>query len=323
MADTFYIPLTALRHQWVKEYELGQGFDLVRFPARLAEAYRDFDHGYFRRRYGEQLINDIQGNYCLKLEWPIDPFQTPEEMVYNLEDPAITLLIVLRLLKPTNAGLRTIFHVPATLDLGFPFDFVDYRMQGSTVRTNEELPPFTEEDIPQIVYYYAKLLELLKREYHHRRIFNALRFFDLGYRSGNIDSRLIYFAIALEVLFKPLRGRISRGMTDRIADFLGSTPEEHEAIIRKMLALVDLKSRITHGDMTYFDISRPDKVALVRDQEDLLRSALQKILQKDKLIQTFSQVKERDSYFEKRLGPPPPFVPAQGRPTAPPRPNQA
>ena len=155
MADTFYIPLTALRHQWVKEYELGQGFDLVRFPARLAEAYREFDHGYFRRRYGEQLINDIQGSYCLKLEWPIDPFKTPEEMVYNLEDPAITLLIVLRLLKPTNAGLRTIFHLPATLDLGFPFDFVDYRMQGSTARSNEELPPFTEEDIPQIVYYYA------------------------------------------------------------------------------------------------------------------------------------------------------------------------
>lgn len=303
MADTFYIPLIGLRHQWIKEYELGQGFDLVRLPAALVDAFRDFDQGMFRRRYGEQLMREIQGNYCLKLQWPIEPFQTADEMVYHLEDPAITLLIVLRLLKPTNAGLRTIFHVPATLDITLPFDFVDYRMQGSGARRNEDLPPFTEDDIPRIVYYYAKLLDLLKREYHHRRIFNALRFFDLGYRSGNVDSRLIYFAIALEVLFKPLRGRISRGMTDRIADFLGATQEERDTIIRKMLALVDLKARITHGDMTYFDISRPDKVALVRDQEDLLRSALQKLLQHDKLIQIFSQVKERDAYFEKRLGP--------------------
>lgn len=318
MPDTFYIPLTSLRHQWVKEYQLGQGFDLVRFPARLGEAYRDYDHGFFRKRYGELLIADIQNNYCLKLEWPIEPFKTAEEMVYNIEDPAITLLIVLRLLKPTNAGLRTIFHLPATLVIGHPFDFVDYRTQGSAARTNDELPPFTEEDIPQIIYYYAKLLELLKREYHHRRIFNTLRFFDLGYRSANIDSRLIYFAIALEVLFKPLRGRISRGMTDRIADFLGNTAEERDAVTRKMLALVDLKARITHGDMTYFDISRPDKVALVRDQEDLLRNALQKVLKSDKLIQTFSQVKERDAYFDKRLGPvPSPVSPAHGERAAP------
>jgi hypothetical protein len=75
-----------------------------------------------------------------------------------------------------------------------------------------------------------------------------------------------------------------------------------------MLALVDLKSRITHGDMTYFDISRPEKVALVREQEDLVRACLQKILQNDKLIQIFSQVKERDAYFEKRLGPPTPSL---------------
>ncbi|MEO5656662.1 MAG: hypothetical protein ABIO65_06355 [Nitrospiria bacterium] len=303
MADTFYIPLIALRHQWIKEYELGQGFDLVRLPASLVEGYREFDHGLFRRRYGEQLIKEIEGNYCLKLQWPIEAFQTPEEMVYHLEDPAITLLIVLRLIKPTNAGLRTIFHLPATLDAVLPFDFVDYRTQGSGARSHGGLPPFTEDDIPRIIYFYAKLLDLLKREYHHRRIFNTLRFFDLGYRSGNVDSRLIYFAIALEVLFKPLRGRISRGMTDRIADFLGNTTEERETIVRKMLALVDLKARITHGDMTYFDISRPDKVALVCDQEDLLRASLQKILQQDKLIQIFSQVKERDSYFDKRLGP--------------------
>jgi hypothetical protein len=310
MADTFYIPIIWLRHQWAKEYELGQGFDLVRFPTHLAEAYREFDHGRFRRRYGDLLIKDIQTSYCLKLAWPIEPFTTPEQMVYNLEDPAITLLIVLRLLKPTNAGLRTIFHTPATLEVGLPFDFVDYRMLGSAGRSDEALPPFTEDDVPKLVYYYAKLLELLKREYHHRRIFNTLRFFDLGYRSANVDSRLIYFAIALEVLFKPLRGRISRGMTERLADFLGATPAEREAVARKMLALVDLKSRITHGDMTYFDISRPEKVALVREQEDLVRACLQKILQNDKLIQIFSQVKERDAYFEKRLGPPTPSLTA-------------
>jgi hypothetical protein len=308
MADTFYIPIIWLRHQWAKEYELGQGFDLVRFPTHLAEAYREFDHGRFRRRYGDLLIKDIQTSYCLKLAWPIEPFTTPEQMVYNLEDPAITLLVVLRLLKPTNAGLRTIFHTPATLEIGLPFDFVDYRMLGSAGRSDEALPPFTEDDVPKLVYYYAKLLELLKREYHHRRIFNTLRFFDLGYRSANVDSRLIYFAIALEVLFKPLRGRISRGMTERLADFLGANPAEREAVARKMLALVDLKSRITHGDMTYFDISRPEKVALVREQEDLVRACLQKILQSDKLIQIFSQVKERDAYFEKRLGPPTPSL---------------
>jgi hypothetical protein len=225
-------------------------------------------------------------------------------MVYNIEDPAITLLIVLRIIKPTNAGLHTIFHVPATVELGMPFDFVDYRMQGFALRRTDDLPAFTDEDVPTIVYYYAKLLELLKREYHHRRIFNALRFFDLGYRSENLDSRLIYFAIALEVLFKPLRGRISRGMTDRVADFLGNTPDERETITRTAIALIDLKARITHGDMTYFDITRPENVALVREQEDLLRAVLQKILQKDKLIQIFSQVRERDAYFEQRLGPP-------------------
>lgn len=304
MADTFYIPLVALKHQWAKEYELGQGFELARFPSSLADAYREFDHGTVRRRHGDLLLREVQGNYCLKIAWPMEPFKTSREMVYNLEDPAITLLIVLRIIKPTNAGLRTIFHTPATLELGMPFDFVDYRMQGFALRRTDDLPVFTDEDIPTIVYYYAKLLELLKREYHHRRIFNALRFFDLGYRSENLDSRLIYFAIALEVLFKPLRGRISRGMTDRVADFLGTTPEECESISRTVIALIDLKARITHGDMTYFDITRPENVVLVREQEDMLRAVLQKILQKDKMIQIFSQVRERDAYFDQRLGPP-------------------
>jgi hypothetical protein len=238
-------------------------------------------------------------------------------MVYHLEDPAITLLIVLRIIKPTSAGLRTMIHVPATLELGMPFDFVDYRMQGFAMRRPEDQPVFTDDDVPTIVYYYAKLLELLKREYHHRRIFNALRFFDLGYRSENLDSRLIYFSIALEVLFKPLRGRISRGMTDRIVDFLGTTPTERDAITRTVLAFIDLKARITHGDMTYFDITRSENVSLVREQEDLLRSVLQKILQKDKLIQIFSQVRERDAYFDQRLGPPPPAVRRQAPGTAP------
>lgn len=304
MADTFYIPLVALKHNWTKEYELGQGFGLAHFPSSLADGYREFDHGTFRRRYGDLLLREVQGNYCLKIAWTVDPFKTSREMVYNLEDPAITLLIVLRIIKPTSAGLRTIFHVPATLELGMPFDFVDYRMQGFGLRRAEDLPMFTDDDVPTIVYYYAKLLELLKREYHHRRIFNALRFFDLGYRSENLDSRLIYFAIALEVLFKPLRGRISRGMTDRVADFLGNTAEERETITRTVIALIDLKARITHGDMTYFDITRPENVSLVREQEDILRAVLQKILQKDKLIQIFSQVRERDAYFEQRLGPP-------------------
>jgi hypothetical protein len=308
MADTFYIPLVALRHQWAKEYELGQGFELVRFPSAIADAYREFDHGAFRKRYGDVLLREIQSNYCLKIAWPIEPFKNAREMVYHLEDPAITLLIVLRIIKPTSAGLRTMFHVPATLELGMPFDFVDYRMQGFAMRRLEDQPVFNDDDVPTIVYYYAKLLELLKREYHHRRIFNALRFFDLGYRSENIDSRLIYFSIALEVLFKPLRGRISRGMTDRIVDFLGTNPSERDAINRTVLAFIDLKARITHGDMTYFDITRPENVALVREQEDLLRAVLQKILQKDKLIQIFSQVRERDAYFDQRLGPPPPPV---------------
>ncbi|MFZ5876005.1 MAG: hypothetical protein ACOYXU_06300 [Nitrospirota bacterium] len=314
MADTFYIPIIALRHQWTKEYQLGQGFELVRFPSPVADAYREHDHGLFRKRHGENLLREIQNSYCLKISWPIEPFKTAREMVYHLEDPAITLLIVLRIIKPTSAGLRTMFHVPATLELGMPFDFVDYRMQGFAMRRSDDVPAFTDEDVPNIVYYYAKLLELLKREYHHRRIFNALRFFDLGFRSENLDSRLIYFSIALEVLFKPLRGRISRGMTDRIVDFLGTNPAERDAITRTVLAFIDLKARITHGDMTYFDITRPENVTLVREQEDLLRAVLQKILQKDKLIQIFSQVRERDTYFDQRLGPPPPAVrrPAPG-----------
>jgi hypothetical protein len=314
MADTFYIPIVALRHQWTKEFQLGQGFELVRFPSSVAEAYREFDHGMFRKRHGENLLREIQNSYSLKISWPIEPFKTAREMVYHLEDPAITLLIVLRIIKPTSAGLRTMFHVPATLELGMPFDFVDYRMQGFAMRRSDDVPAFTDEDVPTIVYYYAKLLELLKREYHHRRIFNALRFFDLGFRSENLDSRLIYFSIALEVLFKPLRGRISRGMTDRIVDFLGTNPAERDAITRTVLAFIDLKARITHGDMTYFDITRPENVTLVREQEDLLRAVLQKILQKDKLIQIFSQVRERDAYFDQRLGPPPPAVrrPASG-----------
>jgi predicted transcriptional regulator len=93
-------------------------------------------------------------------------------------------------------------------------------------------------------------------------------------------------------------------MTDRVADFLGTTPEERESISRTVIALIDLKARITHGDMTYFDITRPENVVLVREQEDMLRAVLQKILQKDKMIQIFSQVRERDAYFDQRLGPP-------------------
>jgi len=301
----FYIPLIHLEHRFRKTYKLCHGFSLLSFPDDLEKEYRLFGHSYFKRRYGDQIIKDIKKTYCLEYIQPPERFKSTGEVLYKLEDPIITFLIVLRLIKPTEAGFKGIFFSPALTE-GLPFEFIDYRLSSFHPRTldeqgqpvkGQEFEKFVEHDLANITLYFGRLLELLKNEFHYRRLFNTLRYFDLGYRSNNIDSRLINFSIALEVLFKPLKGKLTRGMCERISHFLCKTDTDVDQIYRRFVEIIDFRARIIHGDMTYVDLSKPDKVELVHDLEHFLRLSLQKIFRHDDLIETFSSLSEREKYL--------------------------
>lgn len=302
----FYISLIHFEHSFRKHYPLGHGFTLMPFPEDLEKAYRLHGHGYFKRHYGDQIIKEIKKTYCLEYVRPPERFKSTKEALYLLEDPIITFLIVLRLLKPTEVGFKGIFFAPAVTE-GIPFEFIDYRLssfhpriqneQGQPVQ-GQEFEKFSEADLSNMTFYFGRLLELLKNEYHYRRLFNTLRYFDLGYRSNNIDSRLIYFSIAMEVLFKPLKGRLTRGMCERISHFLCKAGPEKDQIYRRFVEIIDFRARIIHGDMTYVDLSRPDKVDLVHDLEHFVRLSLQKIFRHADLVEIFSSFREREKYFK-------------------------
>ncbi len=304
MADTIiYIPIVNFRHRLSKEYDLGEGFSLVKFPKTFDVEYRTFAHGYFKRHFGDQFIKEAKEAYCLKYIWPGERFKSIREMIYNVEDPVITFLIALRLLKPCSAGFKMIFHSPS-IKQGFPFDFSEYPMIGYLIRAPKEVKRFLEEDIQAAKKIFLKLLKLLKNEFEYRRIFNTLRYFDVGYRRPAVDSRVIYFTIALEVLYKPSRGKITRFMGQRVSAFIGRDKGERERLTEKVHEIMNFKARLTHGDMTYFDISRPERVQLVLEEEEILRKTLQKILTDDDLIETFADLKKREVYFDKLLGQP-------------------
>lgn len=301
----FYIPLLHLEHGLRKTYKFCHDYSLLPFPDDLEEEYRLFGHGYFKRRYGDQVIKDLKKTYCLEYIRPPERFKSAGEVLYKLEDPIITFLIVLRLIRPTVAGFKGIFFSPALTE-GLPFEFIDYRLNSSHPRTldehghpikGQEFEKFTEHDLPNITLYFGRLLELLKNEFHYRRLFNTLRYFDLGYRSNNIDSRLIYFAIAMEVLFKPSKGKLTRGMCKRISRFLCKTDTDVDQIYRRFVEIIDFRARIIHGDMTYVDLLKPDKVELVHDLEHFLRLSLQKIFSQDDLVEIFSSLPEREKYL--------------------------
>jgi hypothetical protein len=301
----FYIPLTHFEHSFRKTYTLGHGFNLLPFPNNLEKEYRLFGHGYFKRHYGDQDIKEFQKAYCLEYTRPPERFKNTQEVLYRVEDPIITFLIVLRLIKPTEVGFKGIFFSPALTE-GLPFEFMDYRLNSFHPRTldeqghpvkGQEFEKFMEPDLSSITLYFGRLLELLKNEFHYRRLFNTLRYFDLGYRSNNIDSRLIYFSIAMEVLFKPLTGKLTRGMSERISHFLCKAGPEVNHTFKRFVEIIDFRARVIHGDMTYVDLSKPDKVELVHDLEHFVRLSLQKIFRHDDLIETFSSLGEREKYL--------------------------
>jgi hypothetical protein len=306
-AHTFYVPIINLEHNFRKSYDIGHRFTITPFPDRLEKEYRLFGHGYFKRRYGDQIIKEIQKTYVLKYDRPPEHFKSVQDLLYKLEDPIISFLVVLRLLKPTEAVFKTIMFTPP-LAGGLPFDFIDYRLSAYHPRIQDEhrrpmkgqeFQKFTEVDLPDIKFYLGRLLDLLKNEFHYRRLFNTLRFFDMGYRSANIDTRLLCFSLAMEVLFKPLKGKLTRGMCERVAQFLGEKRSDREEIYKRFTDIIDFRARIIHGDMTYIDLSRPDKIELVHDLEHFLRLSLQKILIHDDLIETFASLQEREKYLQR------------------------
>lgn len=292
----FYIPVVQFKHRLKKEYSIAQGFSLVPFPDKLEQDFRLFGHGYYKRHYGDLFLKEVRRSFLLRYAWRTGRFKSTQELVYKIEDPIITFLIALRIHRPTRVGLRGIFHYPP-MTKGLPFDLIEYRTGGQVLQNENDLIPFREEDFVRTSFYFQKMMSLLKNEYGHRRIFNALRFFDLGFRANNVDSRLIYFSIAVEVLYKPIKGKLTREMCQRIAAFLKQdTP--YENVVKKILDIFNLKARIIHGDMTYFEVSGPREVGLVKEIEELLRVTLQKILRDDTLIDTFSSIKQRETFFE-------------------------
>ena len=78
---TFYIPIIHFEHSLRKSYDLGHQFTLMPFPDDLEKEYRLFGHGYFKRRYGDELIKERRIDFIYSLENDLIKLNKPPKIV--------------------------------------------------------------------------------------------------------------------------------------------------------------------------------------------------------------------------------------------------
>jgi hypothetical protein len=111
--------------------------------------------------------------------------------------------------------------------------------------SKEQISPKDCEAAARILADTLRISELEMDVYN--RLTNAHRFFDNAYGQSNADMAIVGFTTALEGLFLNSEQELSFRFCLRIAQFLGTTPEEMQKIFARAKELYTCRSKIVHG----------------------------------------------------------------------------
>lgn len=163
---------------------------------------------------------------------------------------------------------------------------------------------FNNKDIRKLRKLWTKVLETYNPYQRvtdkNRRIFNALSKLQDGIMAYNLDSRFVFFTIALESLFSHERTEVTYRLSNRVAWFLGSSQNDRRAIFNEFKNIYNARSGFAHGLLPTKKLSTRD-MHLLYSLEKFCREILLKIFDTPKLLNVFTSGKNNAEEYIKSL----------------------
>jgi hypothetical protein len=147
-------------------------------------------------------------------------------------------------------------------------------------------PPFAID--PHVADKLMSLWPVLAPSLKHKKLGLPLRRFRFSYDRTAVTDRLIDHWIALEALFAENEQEIAYKVSQRIAQFIGKSPQERWDIFSAANKSYNIRSRIVHGD----EFKHEDLLKHSVSTEDYLRRSLRKCLE-DQLLPNRKQLEKQ------------------------------
>jgi hypothetical protein len=126
-------------------------------------------------------------------------------------------------------------------------------------------------------------------------LWTALRLFWVGLTTYNEDIRYPFFWIALEALFGPegSTGEIAYRLGQRIAFFIGETPEDARTMFKLVKECYDMRSKILHGRWN----NTKEIGDASKHTEDITHRVIKGLFRTPEMTRTFCS-KHRDMFLQ-------------------------
>jgi len=129
------------------------------------------------------------------------------------------------------------------------------------------------------------------------RISRALFHITAGRSEPDIPLKITSYCSALETLFSTSQAELSHQLSERVAFFLGTSPEERLALFRKTKKAYGIRSKIVHGDA----VKESELETIINFSEfcdNTLRDICRIILSSEENLQVFmGNPSKIDDYF--------------------------
>jgi len=252
----------------------------------------------------ENIDKINETSYILIVKYRSENYSDPIPL--KVMDSTFILLSVLRLIYPNT--IRTSLYeyttdnssrIPIVINTPFPETYKP------PTAINDEAR-FSKSDRPKIVKYYKKLKDLYsdyKGKYN--KVLNACIFFEMGNQNREYKQRIVNYVTALESLFNNDRNQINYSLRIRCSHFLEKEPGRKEEMNVKIKKIYELRSAIIHGQdsskgkLKNLHKDRQEANDLIIYCENLVRRCIQKILDKEKILEIFNNSSKLDTEFTK------------------------
>lgn len=197
--------------------------------------------------------------------------------------------------RPSIACFTSVFHAicPKVAGKDDPQPFIQQsrRYDALLVHPDDFHGRITLEDIEAAGRLHQKLVSIPR----DNPLWTAVRAFWQGLTINTADLRCALFWIGLEALFGPEgnTGELRYRLSHRIAFFLSDEPAKTRDIPQRVKACYDTRSKIVHGRWN----NDPEIDDIIRDTENVIRQALNKILDEPRLLNIFVS-KGRDEFLD-------------------------
>jgi len=212
----------------------------------------------------------------------------PAERLERMLQICRTWLLASWLIKDNSINFETGF-LHYTLDNGFAVTSnflasVFTNAAGEVVETE-----FSKDELLELEKLYAVFLFhlfMLDKERDPNRLSLAWKSLDSARRTDDLGLKISFYCICFEALFSVDTTELSHKVAERIAFFIGDTPENRVQIYQGVKFAYGIRSKIVHGDrIPQKHREKTLKTALFCD--DILRKVMNKIFLNDETKQVF------------------------------------